>query len=262
MLFDGLRRVLCRIAKELFMDSTTTPLNPSPGQQPASKSPKALWAVIGLLAAAVVALGGVLLHRQGPETAAASAPPPAVLAAASPRAPDDFRLDAMPVPAPPPLMAAAPVQAPIRAPEPAFAPAPMQAIQPGPAPGAANVPVASAPPAPPPCAVCGHVESVRPVQRAQPTTGVGAVAGGVVGGVVGNQFGHGNGRVATTVLGAVGGGFAGNAVEKHVRKVTVYQVGVRMQNGTLRTVETKTAPPIGKPVTLKGNQLRPADGRK
>jgi outer membrane lipoprotein SlyB len=123
--------------------------------------------------------------------------------------------------------------------------------------------VATAPPAPPPCAVCGRVESVRPVQkRIQNTSGVGAVAGGVVGGLVGNQFGHGNGRVATTVLGAVGGGFAGNEIEKHVRTVTVYEVGVRMDNGTLRTVETKTAPPIGKPVTLKRGLLRPADGRK
>lgn len=241
------------------MDSTTTPLNPSPGQQ-AGKSPKALWAVIGVLAVAVVALGGVLLHRPGPETGA-NAPPssPPVLAAASPRAPDDFRPDAMPAP-PPPVMAAAPVPTPAKAPEPT--PAPVQAIQPDPAPGAANAPVAAAQPAPPPCAVCGHVESVRPVQRAQRATGVGAVAGGVVGGLVGNQFGHGNGRTATTVLGAVGGGFAGNAIEKHVRTVTVYQVGVRMQNGTLRTVETKTAPPVGKPVTLRGGVLRPADGHK
>lgn len=246
------------------MDSTT-PLDPAPGQQ-VSKSPKALWAVIGVLAAAVVALAGVLIHKQGGDTGA-SAPPPAVLAAASPRAPDDFKPEAMPAApvappmgagAAPPAMAAAPMPAPARAPE----PAPMQAIQPGPAPAGANAPMAAAQPAPPPCAVCGRVESVRSVQREQRTTGVGAVAGGVVGGLVGNQFGHGGGRAATTVLGAVGGGFAGNAIEKHVRTVTVYEVGVRMQNGTLRTVETRSAPPIGKPVILKGNQLRPADGHK
>jgi len=29
----------------------------------------------------------------------------------------------------------------------------------------------------------------------------------------------------------------------------------------LRTVETRTAPPIGKPVTLQGQVLKPADGR-
>jgi len=156
----------------------------------------------------------------------------------------------------PQAMAAAPM------PAPAPAPLPAQAIQPGPAPGANAPVVAAATPAPPPCAVCGRVESVRAVQRAQKTTGVGAVAGGVVGGLVGNQFGHGHGRAATTVLGAVGGGFAGNAIEKHVRTVTVYEVGVRMDNGSLRTVETKSAPPIGKPVTLRRGVLRPADGRK
>ena len=236
------------------MDSSS-PLNPPVS----SKSPKALWAVIGALAVAVAALGGVLLSRPGP-SASASAPPP-VVAAGTPQAPDDFKPQVMPAaPAVPPTAAgmapAATMPAPARAPEPV--PAPAMAAGPGPAPGV-DTRVAAAPPV---CSVCGRVESVRPVQRAQRTTGVGAVAGGVVGGLVGNQFGHGNGRAATTVLGAVGGGFAGNAIERHVRTVTVYEVGVRMENGSMRTVETRSAPPIGKPVTLKGNVLRPANGRR
>ncbi|MFM9923947.1 glycine zipper 2TM domain-containing protein [Variovorax sp. H27-G14] len=243
------------------MDSPS-PFNP-PAAQPVSKSPKALWAVIGTLAVAVLALGGVVLSRQGP-SATVSAPPP-VVAAASPVAPDDFKPEAMPLaPAMPPTAAGPAPQAMAAAPMPAPAPVPMpaQAIQPGPAPSV-NVPVAAARPAPPPCAVCGRVESVRPVQKRLPSTsGVGAVAGGVVGGLVGNQFGHGNGRVATTVLGAVGGGFAGNEIEKRVHTVTVYEVAVRMDNGSVRTVETKSAPPLGKPVTLKRGVLRPVDGRK
>jgi hypothetical protein len=232
------------------MDSTSP--NTPPGE-PTGKSPKALWIAIGVLAAAVVAMGGVLLHQQGQ---VGSAPPPMAVAATSPpQAPDDFKPDLRPaLPAVPPAGNAPP--APVGAPRIAAAPA-VQAA--GPSPGMAEPAQAIAPP---PCAVCGHVESVRAVQRTQPTTGVGAVAGGVVGGLVGNQFGHGNGRAATTVLGAVGGGFAGNAIEKHVHKVTVYEVSVRMQNGALRTVETRTAPPIGKPVTLKGGLLRPADGHK
>jgi outer membrane lipoprotein SlyB len=248
--------------RDFFMDSSS-PFNPPPGQ-PASKSPKALWAVIGALAVAVVALGGVLLHKQGTITSV-STPPPAV-AVASPTAPDDFKPEAIPAAPAVPPMAAAPapqaMAAPMPAPAPAPAPLPAQAMQPGPAPGV-NAPLVAAAPARPPCAVCGRVESVRPVQkRLQSTSGVGAVAGGVVGGLVGNQFGHGNGRAATTVLGAVGGGFAGNEIEKHVRTVTVYEVAVRMDNGTLRTAETKTAPPIGKPVTLRRGLLRPADGHK
>lgn len=246
------------------MDSTS-PLDQPSGAPGATRSPKALWAVIGTLAVAVVALGGVLLHKQSQDTTAAAAASPPVSAAMAPKAPDDFKPELMPpAPAVPPTgagpapqaMAAAPMSTPVPAPLPA------QAAQPGPAPGSNAPVVAAAQPAPPPCAVCGRVESVRPVQRAQRTTGVGAVAGGVVGGLVGNQFGHGNGRAATTVLGAVGGGFAGNAIEKHVRTVTVYEVGVRMDNGSLRTVETKSAPPIGKPVTLRRGVLRPADGRK
>lgn len=233
------------------MDST--PLQP-PAGEPVSKSPKALWIAIGVLGAAVIAMGGTLLHQRG-QVAGAPTPPPMAVAATSPslQAPDDFKPDARPaLPAVPSVGSAPP--APVEAPRVAAAPA---AAGPGPV---AVEPAQAA--APPPCAVCGHVESVHPVQRTQPTSGVGAVAGGVVGGLVGNQFGHGNGRVATTVLGAVGGGFAGNAVEKHVRKVTVYQVAVRMDNGSLRTVETKTAPPIGKPVTLRKGLLRPADGHK
>ncbi|WP_454905825.1 glycine zipper 2TM domain-containing protein [Variovorax gossypii] len=241
------------------MDSTS-PLNQPPGTPGATRSPKALWAVIGALAVAVVALGGVLLHKsQDTATGAAASPP--VAAAMSPKAPDDFKPELMPpAPAVPPTGAGPAPQAMAASPMPA--PLPAQAVQPAPAPGSNAPVVAAAQPGPPPCAVCGRVESVRPVQRAQRTTGVGAVAGGVVGGLVGNQFGHGNGRAATTVLGAVGGGFAGNAIEKHVRTVTVYEVGVRMDNGSLRTVETKSAPPIGKPVTLRRGLLRPADGRK
>ncbi|MFV0675100.1 glycine zipper 2TM domain-containing protein [Variovorax sp. tm] len=235
--------------------NSTSPLE-QPATVHAGRSPKVLWAVIGVLAIAVAALGGVLLHRQGQETAAPASVP--LAAASNSPAPDDFKPEAMPpAPAMPP-----PAVAPVSPAPQAMAAAPQSAPAP-----ANSTAVAAAEPAPatraaPPCAVCGRVESVRPVQRQQKTTGVGAVAGGVVGGLVGNQFGHGNGRVATTVLGAVGGGFAGNAIEKHVRTVTVYEVGVRMDDGRLRTVETKTAPPIGKQVTLQRGVLRPADGHK
>ena len=135
----------------------------------------------------------------------------------------------------------------------------------GPAPGNAAVATAPEPvpvPVPVPvCTVCGRVESVRTVQYAAPATGVGAVAGGVLGGVLGNQIGHGGGRTAATVIGAVGGGYAGHTIEKRTRTETRYQVSVRMDDGRLRTVETRTAPPIGKPVTLQGQVLKPADGR-
>jgi outer membrane lipoprotein SlyB len=211
-----------------------------------------LWVVIGVLAVAVAALGGALWQKHQGGTVAS---PPVALATGP--APDDFKPDAAP-PALQPLPSGPTASATTAAPAPAMNAAP----QPVPATGPAPMAAAPEPAAAPPCAVCGHVETVRAVQRTQRPSGVGMVAGGVVGGLVGNQIGHGGGRTAATVLGAVGGGYAGNEIEKRTHTVTVYQVGVRMDNGTLRSVETRSAPPIGKAVRLKGHSLSPADGRK
>ena len=59
-----------------------------------------------------------------------------------------------------------------------------------------------------------------------------------------------------TVLGAVGGGYAGNTVERHLKRVTVYQVRVRLQNGTLRTLEESSPVAVGTPVRIDGRSLR------
>jgi outer membrane lipoprotein SlyB len=111
------------------------------------------------------------------------------------------------------------------------------------------------------CKHCGVIESVRAVQKKGEGTGLGAVAGGVVGGVVGNQFGKGSGRSAMTVLGAVGGGVAGNEIEKRSRSTTVYQVQVRMDDGSVRSFERQAALAAGTRVTIEGNQLRVAKAR-
>jgi outer membrane lipoprotein SlyB len=108
----------------------------------------------------------------------------------------------------------------------------------------------------PSCQSCGRVESVRALRHAVPTTGVGAVAGGVLGALVGNRFGHGNGRVATTVLGAAGGGYLGNTFEANSRARTDYQVRVRMENGSIRTFERADAVAVGTPVTVEGHGFR------
>ncbi|MGH6625449.1 MAG: glycine zipper 2TM domain-containing protein [Burkholderiaceae bacterium] len=108
----------------------------------------------------------------------------------------------------------------------------------------------------PVCRNCGTVESVTPVQRSAPTSGVGAVAGGVAGALLGNQVGGGNGRAAMTVLGAVGGGFAGNAIEKNMKTQTSYQMRVRMRDGSVRTVEQATALAAGSPVLVERNTVR------
>jgi outer membrane lipoprotein SlyB len=110
------------------------------------------------------------------------------------------------------------------------------------------------------CASCGHVESVTAIARKGEAKGVGAVAGGVLGAVVGNQIGKGNGRALATIVGAVGGGVAGNAIEKNVATVTVYQVQVRMEDGSLRMVEQGSAPAIGSAVIVEAASVRPNDG--
>jgi len=106
------------------------------------------------------------------------------------------------------------------------------------------------------CTNCGIVEGVRAVQRKGQGSGVGMVAGGVIGGALGNQVGHGNGRAAMTVLGAIGGGLAGNEVEKRMHSETVYEVRVRLDDGSVRTLTERTAPTPGSRVAVEGNSLR------
>ncbi|HEX5355055.1 MAG TPA: glycine zipper 2TM domain-containing protein [Aquabacterium sp.] len=109
----------------------------------------------------------------------------------------------------------------------------------------------------PTCANCGVIESVRAVQQKGQGSGVGAVAGGVLGGLVGNQMGKGSGKTAMTVLGAIGGGLAGNEVEKQQKASTVYEVQVRMDDGSTRTFTQSTQPAVGARVEVDGKTLRP-----
>jgi len=106
------------------------------------------------------------------------------------------------------------------------------------------------------CATCGKVESVSAVQQKGEGTGLGVIGGAVVGGLVGSHVGGGSGKSLATVLGAVGGGVAGNEIEKRGRATTVYQVHVRMDDGSLRTFTQSTAPAVGQPVTVEGTTLR------
>jgi outer membrane lipoprotein SlyB len=264
---------------------------------PAS-STKPLWAAVGVLSVCVLAMGATLVHvnkRAEPlaqaaiplssamamnipaAPAASGAPvermteektvakPTAAVAKTTHSAPQaakqvmpavDKTTAVTPAPAPQPVVIA---QAPSATPQPAPAPEVASGV---PAVGAASpspapVVVAQAP-AKPACISCGTVEAVTPVTRPSEGSGVGVIAGGVLGGVVGNQMGKGTGRAATTILGAIGGGWAGNAIEKNMKKTTLYSVRVRMEDGTSRTIEQSSAPMVGSKVTLDGGALRPA----
>lgn len=124
-----------------------------------------------------------------------------------------------------------------------------------PAPRAAAEPVQPAPPAI--CRECGVIESVREVKQQGQGSGVGAVAGGVAGAVLGHQVGSGRGRDLATVVGAVGGAVAGHQVEKQVKADTSYQISVRMDDGSVRTIHQATPPAwrIGDRVRVQGERL-------
>ena len=111
-------------------------------------------------------------------------------------------------------------------------------------------------PAPAPCANCGVIESIRIAEVQGQGSGAGAVAGGVVGGLIGNQIGHGSGRTLATIAGAGGGAYAGNAIEKNMKKHTVYRITLRMDDGTLRTVSQREAPGYA-----VGERVRVSNGR-
>ena len=120
----------------------------------------------------------------------------------------------------------------------------------------------------PVCANCGTVEAVTAVRRegkvngvavGNTTIGLGTVAGGVLGGLLGHQVGGGNGKNAAMLLGAAGGAYAGNTIEKNMKKVTVYDVRVRMADGSHRNLDISTAPAIGSKVIVEGHNLRMAN---
>ncbi|MBI2727776.1 MAG: glycine zipper 2TM domain-containing protein [Polaromonas sp.] len=239
--------------------------NLQPGQQPASAANKPLWAAVGILGVAVLAMGGFMIYQQSKqsppaEKVALAAPSQAALGApsmaASATAADDMieKPAAAAKPAPVPVPAQKVVKPkPVPKPQPATAGV-------SPSPSSVPVPVAVAPA--PVCGYCGSIESVTPVTRSTkpPGVGVGTVAGGVLGAVLGNQIGQGNGRTLGTIIGAVGGGFAGNAIEGQMRKETVYQVNVRMEDGSHRTIEVAQPPAVGSRVTVEGSTIRSNDG--
>lgn len=105
------------------------------------------------------------------------------------------------------------------------------------------------------CADCGVVESIRLVEQRGSGSGLGAVAGGLTGMLVGNQFGRGDGRTAMTVLGGVGGAYAGNEIEKNVKRSTTYEVRVRLDKGGVATAHMASNPGVA-----VGDKVRVVNG--
>ncbi len=105
------------------------------------------------------------------------------------------------------------------------------------------------------CPSCGVIESIRAAEVKGESSGIGAVAGGGAGCGVGNQFGHGGTNTLLTIGGAAGGAFAGDAIEKNLKKHTVWRVTVRLDDGSVRTLSQKAQPPFA-----VGDRVRIVDG--
>lgn len=214
----------------------------SPGAVVPSKPP-VLWLGVGGLALVSLAAAAAVVMRSGapePQMVPLNMAKPPALNAVVDKAPAD-KVASERTAAAKPVERAGVAAEPVRVAKPA-----PKAVKPAPEP----VRVAAV------CGYCGVVEAVDAVQRKGQGTGVGVVAGGVLGAAVGNQMGHGNGRAAMTVLGAVGGGLAGNEVEKRARAETVYQVRIKFDDGTVRTIEQVTAPKVGARVEMQGDKLK------
>jgi outer membrane lipoprotein SlyB len=102
------------------------------------------------------------------------------------------------------------------------------------------------------------VESVREVREPGEAKGVGAVAGGVVGGVLGHKLGKK--KPLVTVVGAAGGALAGHQIEKHARGEKRWEVAVRLEDGSQRTLSSEVEPAwrTGDRVRVVDNRLQPA----
>jgi outer membrane lipoprotein SlyB len=91
------------------------------------------------------------------------------------------------------------------------------------------------------CSSCGVVESTRVITTRAEGSGVGAAGGAVLGGLLGHQVGGGHGKELMTVAGAIGGAVAGNQIEGRVNAAHSYEITVRMDDGSTRTVQQSAA---------------------
>lgn len=105
------------------------------------------------------------------------------------------------------------------------------------------------------CSECAVVESVHEIDTQGKGTGLGAAGGAVVGGLVGNQVGNGRGRELATIAGVVGGALVGNKVEGNMKTTHSYDITVRMNDGSTRTIHQAE-----QPAWRAGDKVKIVDG--
>lgn len=220
--------------------TTSTPAPSKPRLHPLVATAAVAVTIFSL--AGIAAITGIL-----PTGKAASGEAVAPVAAVTPAPaqttePKPAATEAKPAPAPKPVAKAAPK--PVSQAEPTVV-------------AQAAPPAATPTPAAPVCGNCGAVESIREITQPGEGTGLGAVAGGVVGAILGHQVGGGTGKKIATVAGAAGGAYAGHQIEKSQRKTTRYEVIVRMDDRSSRSVMMDMVPgwQIGERVRIENGTL-------
>ena len=118
------------------------------------------------------------------------------------------------------------------------------------------LPAAAAPPIRA-CLDCGVIEDVRQIVHEGQGSGLGAIAGGVLGAALGSNLGKGHGRTLASLAAAIGGGMIGNQIEKSRNQKIGYQVSLRMEDGTKRSIEIPSVPSwrIGDAVRLVNGSI-------
>jgi len=81
------------------------------------------------------------------------------------------------------------------------------------------------------------------------------VAGGVLGGVLGHQIGGGTGKTVATVAGAAGGAYVGNKVEQNRNTKGHWEVSLKMDSGSMRTLTFSSEPTVH-----EGERVKVVDG--
>lgn len=231
----------------------TTNLNQTPSNAPGIH--RGVWIGGGLMALTIIALATTLVVKNNdalPDAASGTATP-VIATTATPGAPTTQQSS---VANPPVATAQSGSNAPVHEAARPVHHTPTRNAQ-GSAYNDAPQQVAAAPV----CTTCGVIDGYSAVQVKGQNNGVGAVAGGLGGALVGSKIAGRSNHTLGGVIGAVGGGLLGNAIESHERTTTVYDVRVRMADGTVRTVRQATIPNVGQRVNIEGNTLHAIDGQ-
>ncbi|MEA3194511.1 MAG: hypothetical protein QOD26_2844 [Betaproteobacteria bacterium] len=192
-------------------------------------------------AVGIAALTGVLPHSRG------SSEPVTVIAPEAQKPiehavtmPAPVAPVAQPKPRPKPVARhAAPVAPVAQAPQAAEAPRAYEAPKPAPLPG-----------------VGGVIESVQEIEKKGENPIAGPIIGGIAGAVLGHQIGSGTGRTVATAVGAGAGILGGKVIEQKVRATKHWEVTVRLDDGSTKTVSSES-----QPAWHAGEHVRVVDGR-